>query len=268
VEANEGTRLGRRALLAAGAAGVAAVAAQAIAAPAKVLGADGQPVLIGGYNEATSPTMVRNTNGEGLVGLSPITDGVVGGTDSIHSGVYGFSTTDKGFGVYGLNKATGNIGALGTGNQGVFGSGGDTYDGVWGRSKASGKSGVYGDSRTEDGFGVYGKNLTSGTFGALGSGASGVWASAPEDASHFALQVDGRVAFRRSGLLTIARNKSSVSATVPALTATSMVLANLQANRAGVYVQAAVASAASKKITIYLNKKVTAATKVAYFILD
>ena len=45
-------------------------------------------------------------------------------------------------------------------------------------------------------------------------------------------------------------------------------LATLQTNRAGIYVQAAVASPASGKITIYLNKKVTAATKVAVIILN
>ena len=47
-----------------------------------------------------------------------------------------------------------------------------------------------------------------------------------------------------------------------------MVLATLQTNRAGVYIQAAVANPATNKITIYLNKKVPAATKVAYFILN
>jgi hypothetical protein len=97
---------------------------------------------------------------------------------------------------------------------------------------------------------------------------------APHDLDHWAFCAIGRAAFpTRSGLLTIAKNTSSVSATVMPIAAggpagASMVLATLQTNRAGIYIQAAVASPATNKITIYLNKKVTAATKVAYFVLN
>ena len=74
-----------------------------------------------------------------------------------------------------------------------------------------------------------------------------------------------------SGLLNIAAGRSSVSTAVPALRAArpvSTVLATLQTNRAGVYIQAAVANPRTGRITIYLNRRVTAATKVAYFVLD
>jgi len=95
-----------------------------------------------------------------------------------------------------------------------------------------------------------------------------VWGRVPHDLYHFGLLSTGRAIFpAASGLPTIAKGKSSVSAAIPALIPTTAVLATLQTNRAGVYIQAAVASSASGKITIYLNKKAMAATKVAYFIL-
>ncbi len=52
---------------------------------------------------------------------------------------------------------------------------------------------------------------------------------------------------------------------MPALTATSMVLATPQANRAGIHIQAAVANPAAGTITISLNKAIPAAARVAYF---
>ena len=45
-------------------------------------------------------------------------------------------------------------------------------------------------------------------------------------------------------------------------------LATLQTNRAGFYVQAAVPNLSKKAVTIYLNKKVPAAMKVAWFTLS
>jgi hypothetical protein len=78
--------------------------------------------------------------------------------------------------------------------------------------------------------------------------------------------------FERAGLLTIAKGKSSVSTNVAAIGASgpmpTMVLATLQTNRAGVYIQAAVLDPAASKVTIYLNKKMSAATKVAFFVLN
>jgi len=46
------------------------------------------------------------------------------------------------------------------------------------------------------------------------------------------------------------------------------VLATLQTNRAGLHVQAAVPSVSKNSITIYLNSKAPAITKVAWFVLS
>ncbi len=48
----------------------------------------------------------------------------------------------------------------------------------------------------------------------------------------------------------------------------SFALANLQANRTGIYVQAVVPSEARSRISIYLNKKVAPATKVGWIALE
>jgi hypothetical protein len=220
---------------------VAAAAAQAVA-PARVLAANGDPLKIGQTNDATATTVLQTTGatsirvqsdvGEGLVGQSIEKSGVVG-TSARTSGVYGDTTNPEAEGVTGKNPGIGTAGALGTREHGVFGG-----------------------------------HEAGQTFGALAGPSAALWGQAPLDVDHHGLFVDGRAHFKTSGRLTIAANKSLVSATVPALTAPSMVLATLQTNRAGVYIQAAVASPASKKITIYLNKKVTAAIKVAYFVLD
>ena len=53
-----------------------------------------------------------------------------------------------------------------------------------------------------------------------------------------------------------------------ALTAASLVLATLQQNRAGVFVQAAVPDVSRSSFTIHLNKAVSASTKVAWFVVN
>ena len=78
----------------------------------------------------------------------------------------------------------------------------------------------------------------------------------------------GRAVFDRSGRLTIAAGKSSVTKTGITLTSASMVIAVLQTNRPGVYVQAAVPNPGGSSFTIYLNKAVTANTAVAWMVLS
>jgi len=213
VDSNGTKRIGRRALLAAGAAGVAAAAAQAVA-PGRVLADDGDPLKIGQPNSGSSTTSLTVPGAHALA---------------------------------------------------VSSGGGD---GVRGSSSMAGSSGVYAYSTNAAGHAFYGWNASSNTQGFLCRGDVALQGSAPTDVTHYALVALGRISFpSRSGVLTIAAGKSSVSAAESALAAGTIVLATLQTNRAGVYIQAAVASSASGKITIYLNKKVTAATKVAYFVL-
>jgi hypothetical protein len=257
VEGSERTKLGRRALLAAAAAGVAAAAVRAVAAPAGVAAADHDPLKIGETNTSSAETILQAFSSHGLSASSGAGDGFRGSSSvGDKSGVYGYSTNADGFGVYGRNTALRTIGYLGGKGSGVYGF------------SPVANVAVKGESSSPGGAAVLGINTATGAQGGLGLRSSGVWGGAPTDLNHWGLEIaEGRVSFSRSGLLTIAAGSSSVSTTRPALSPTTMVLATLQTNRAGVYIQAAVASPAAGKITIYLNKKVTAATKVAYFIL-
>ena len=256
MEGSERTKLGRRALLAAGAAGVAAAAAQAVA-PAGVMAADGWDMKIGETNLGNHTTVLKTAGAHGLESQSDVGDGLRGLSDGApNSGVYGRNSHADGFGVYGRNTMSNAFGYLGGKGSGIYGF-----------SPVASNAAVQGESSSPEGAAVVGINTATGTQGGLGLINRGVWGFAPPDLNHWALEIAGRVSFSQSGLLTIAAGKSSVSTTRPALSPTTMVLATLQTNRAGVYIQAAVASPATGKITIYLNKKVTAATKVAYFIL-
>ena len=257
MEGSERTKLGRRALLAAGAAGVAAAAVQAVA-PAGVRAADGWAMNIGETNLGNKMTWLKTAGGHGFQSESDVGDGLRGFSSAApSSGVFGRNSHADGFAVYGRNTA-----------QGTFGHLGGKGSGVYGFSPLANVA-VKGESSSPGGAAVLGINTATGAQGGLGLRSSGVWGGAPTDLNHWGLEIaEGRVSFSRSGLLTIAAGKSSVSTTRPALNPATMVLATLQSNRAGVYIQAAVASPAAGKITIYLNKKVTAATKVAYFVLD
>jgi len=258
MDGNETRRLGRRALLAAGAAGVAAAAAQAVAVPTGVRANNGDPLTIGATNAGSAETILQVSSSNGLSAWSTGGDGLAGGTGAADkSGIYGYCTNANGYGVYGRNTASGTEGSMGSGTHGIHGN-----------CAAMDTIGVMGESSNLHGVGVVGVNSVAGTQGMFGHHSAGVVALAPVVADRVALEVLGRARFTRSGTLSIAARTSSISTAMPALTATSMVLATLQTNRAGVYIQAAVANPATNKITIYLNKKVTAATKVAYFVLN
>jgi hypothetical protein len=231
---------------------------RAVTAPAGVAAADHDALKIGETNTSSTETILQAFSSHGLSAASGAGDGLRGSSSvGDKSGVYGYSTNAAGYGVYGRNTARGTFGYLGGKGRGVYGF-----------SPVANNAGVHGEHSSPGGAAVVGINTATVAQGGLGMAYSAVWGLAPNDLNHWALEIDGRVSFTQSGLLTIAAGKSSVSTTRPALNPATMVLATLQSNRAGVYIQAAVASPASGKITIYLNKKVTAATKVAYFVLS
>ncbi len=253
-------RLGRRALLAAGVAGAAAAAAQAMVGPAAVAAADHDPLKIGETNTGSTETVLNVPGTNGLGVRSDGGDGLRGSSSVANkSGVYGWNDNWQGYGVYGHNTASGTYGCLGWGPRGVYGFNG-----------ADAQTAVEGETSHAGGYAIAATNTGSSTRALLGTPTTGVDAYAPMNPNgYYGLSVYGRLHFSgRSGLLTIPKAKSSVNTTVYALTSSSMVLATLQGNRAGTYIQAAVASPAADRITIYLNKKVTAATKVAYFVLE
>jgi len=297
MDGNDRTKLGRRALLAAG---VAAATVHALAAPTVVRAADGDALKIGDTNAGSKETVLNAPSSNGFRAVSAAGDALTGASAAAgKTGVLGYNAHASGNAVWGHNTASGARGGLGSGNRGVYGlcsaAQGAGVRGESSRSDACAVEGYNSDLRTSGylggemagaagdsptmfpgvggtnphatGPGVLGTNIVRGTSGGLGAGDYGVWGYAPLDLDHHGLFVEGRVHFNRTGMLTIAKDKSSVSAAVPALSAQTTVLATLQTNRAGVYIQAALASPASGKITVYLNKKVTAATKVAYFVL-
>jgi hypothetical protein len=248
-------KLGRRALLAAGAAGVAAAAAQAIAAPAKVLAANGDPVTVGGSFTGTSPTQIACTADHGLIGLSTSRDGLRGGSGGANmSGVYGYNTNASGHGLFGRNTANLNVAYLA-----------GPKNAVWGEGHQAGQAAIYGTHAAPMTPGVLGVNTGNGTTGVLG-GQAGVGAYAPNNG--FALAVAGKATFTRSGVLTIPKNAQYAKVSDVALTSSSFVIATLNQYRSGVWIAAAVPNVAADSITIYLNKKATAATKVSWVVLE
>ena len=145
-----------------------------------------------------------------------------------------------------------------TGPDGVFGQGAAT--GVHGFCQGANGAGVLGVASS--GAGVKGTTSFAATAGVAAENTGG----------GSALKVTGKAAFNRSGIATIAGTtgtpKNSVVVTVPgaALSAASMVLATIQGNPAGVYLQGVVKGTTS--FTIFLNKAVTTNVKVGWFIIN
>jgi hypothetical protein len=180
----------------------------------------GQPVIAGQYNTATSTTTVANSGaaGDGLnvIATSP--------------GVRGIYASAPGIGVDGNGP---------TGVRGVSSGSGDGVDGVANNSCCSA---------------VFGKNDGTGN-GVAGQADTGTGVLAASTGG-IALKVDGKAQFSRSGIVTITYPaKSKVVSGVP-LTGKSLVLATQQKFLAGVYVVAAVPnlSGSSNSFTIYLSK--------------
>ena len=227
-------------------------------------GSLGRPMEgIKGYSKDLVGVLGQSGAAEGIRGQSGTGDGVVGQSNAaVKSGVYGYNTNKDGYGVWGANlpaKTHGYLGGASIGVQGVV-------DDVVG-------CGVKGVNKAHSGPAVQGINGASGTWGSLG-GWAGVQCSGPMGTA-YALDVAGHVQFHTSGVLTMPAGKSSVTFDTLGpggaplkLLSGSMVLATPQTNRAGLYVQAAVPNVVKGTVTIYLNKKAPAATKVAWFILN
>jgi hypothetical protein len=83
-----------------------------------------------------------------------------------------------------------------------------------------------------------------------------------------ALQVSGPAVFSRSGVLTVTAGSAKATQTGVALTSASLVLVTLQQHTTGVYVLAAVPKVSGSSFTVHLSKAVSAATKVAWFVVN
>ena len=170
--------------------------------------------------------------------------------DTLSRGVSGQS--DTGVGVYGLTSTgTGVLGFSGTGaqptivpNVGVYGEAyrSSISKGVWG--KATNGQGVYGET-------------TNGTA---------VYAKAPSN-SGYGLRVGGKVSFSRSGKVAFAAGDASKTLSLPLLNSSSLVLATIQGNVAGMYVRGVSIDTAASTFTILLNKSTPSALSVGWFVI-
>ena len=256
----------RRAVLAAAAGSAAALAVSTIRPPS--VAAVAAPMLTETDNAATAPTGVSNSTAD--------SQALFGHATGDGNGVEGTSVT--GHGARGISSDTSDPGTN-TGNAGVVGVAGSIGDvpanialtGVFGHSDPSPVAGfvgagVWGDS---DDFGVIGSGsagvLGDGFFGVIGAAANaaGVGVVATVDvAGARALRVEGRAEFTRSGRATIPAGQSKRTIALAGCTTSTLILANIAANRTGRWVRAVVP--ASGSFTIYLNTTVGSSTPVAW----
>lgn len=195
--------------------------------------------------------------------------GIFGRTTKGTKAAIGAQNDGSGDGVAGRAATNGGAGvrgdAAGTRSPGVYGENVSGGDGVRGYSRQ--QDGVEGDSSAPGASGVYGFNDGNGTGATGRATGSGTGVSAIADtAAGTALKVSGKVTFSRSGVLTLTSGTTVTKAAID-LSATSMVLATLQTNVAGLSVQSAVPNVAGKSITITLSKPVTAVTRVAFMVV-
>jgi hypothetical protein len=286
----------RRQLIAGGAGALGAVAVASVARATPAAAANGDPVILGQVNQSTANTFVNNsgpattftaaaTGGQtALEGVAVDGTGVSGSSDT-RTGVYGASasTLAAAAGVFGdiTRSSPGPFSAGVRGqNRGTDGNGIGVYGthagpgwGVYGTS-ATGGVGVKGDG-FGNGTGVWG----TGATGMLGEGtavgvqgvadaAAGTGVLAENLFGGHALTVNGLAAFSRSGLATVPAHQSSVSEKLR-LSAASFVLATIQGNVAGLYVQGVTVTPGSPgTFTIHLSKATPVKTKVAWMVVN
>jgi hypothetical protein len=174
-------------------------------------------------------------------------------------------------GAYGEHIPSGFIGMLGTPEGAVggvctsprtFGGLGMSHMGVIGQNEDAKTSGALGGEHA----GVTGANDGAGTTGSLGSEIAGVHAEST--GVNPALLVQGHMRLMDGGVGTVPKGASSVRITRPKATGVRAAVAVLQVHRPGIAVAAAVVDKATGAVTIYLTKKVSAATPVAYFLFN
>ncbi len=218
--------------------------------------ADGDAVEVGGAFTGTEETSITvtsagspqiafrgrtvNPDGAGVSGTTGSETGMPG--DTAYTGVFGWSQASadaayEGAGVWGVSPDDGVVGTGGL--TGVIGLGDD---------------GVVGIADTGDGV--------VGVGSSTGVGVRAVAATA----TSVGLNVTGKVVFNRMGKNTIGAGRSTLTISLPGVSANSRIFAVLHSNRSGRYVRAVVPT--TNSFTIYLNTTVTSATFVAWFVLN
>ena len=270
-------RRSRRAVLASAAAGAAALAAARIAEPAATSAANGDPLLVGQENFASAPTFLTTQTGFRVANVSGLSSGIglqafssgIGvyareGSDqfdpygsgflNVHHGVYAFTGTPGGTALYAQPAING-------GTIGILSSG-DVGGRMLGQS-----GGLAGWGFAADAFGVHGHVSSDGSDDMPAHATNTALYGTVDDRGHkYGLQVQGKVRLvDRSGRVTVAAGKASVSRSVAGVTSSNVAVATLNANRSGNGVRAVVCSA--DKITIHLWKAVGRKTAVSWIVL-
>jgi hypothetical protein len=246
---------------------------------------------------ASSPIGVygESHDGFGVIGRSVTTTGVLG-TSQSGSGVRALNNSSANPAIYAENDGTAEaVAAQSVSGIGVHGISSSTA-GVFGESQSEGvyaqsgftagtnpgttRSGVHGVTDSATDSGVWGEavgggaGVTGSTTGANGgvqglNHGTGPGVLAQNTAGGTALQVSGPAAFSRSGAVSIPATKASAKVSGLALGPASLVLATIQANVAGVYVQGVtVVAGTSGSFTVHLNKATPSALQVAWFVLN
>ena len=254
----------RRALLTGAAAGVAVLAAEQLARPLAAQAADGDPVLLGQYQNSSTETSITGGGLRvegGVLGFAVIAHGVndgpgllassdhepvvtpestrgsgdaIRGESGSGTGMYGSS--ESGEGVHGESESgSGVVGNSATAFGVVGSSGADigTFGGgVFGGSEAG--IGVWGNTSAANGRGVFGYGSPDGygVFGQSDNGV-GVHAEAGADLQGVALEVSGRMVFTGTGRTSIPLGSQRVSvdpSPVPVSTTATQILVTLLGN--------------------------------------
>jgi len=232
--------------------------------PTGVYGSAGADTGIGVWGEGASTLTSDSVGvlGEGDTGVLGVGSfGALGSAAAAGIGVYG-SVSDAP-GVPAVFGKTGVIGQADAGGTGVVGFTGLTAPipppdtGIYGRSNTGGANGRGLTGYCASGVGLLGQTNTGVGVRAYCGTNTGV-----------GLRVTGKAAFDRSGKLTISAGHSSLAKTGIALTSASFILATLQTNVAGLFIQAVVTNPGGSSFTVYLNKAPTKNVAVAWLAVN
>jgi hypothetical protein len=146
---------------------------------------------------------------------------------------------------------------------------------IAGQSGGEGGHGVQGIAASENGAGVWGHNPGPGAgvagssndgVGVSGSAVAGTAIMAQATTDGTALDVHGKVVFSRSGVITVAKGRSSAVKGLQGVTMSSLVFAVVRNGDAKAWVRKA--APGTNEFTVLMNKEVSSATTVAWFVLD
>jgi hypothetical protein len=213
-------------------------------------------------------------DGDVVLAAQPSNSCIPGSDVNCESDATGIVNSSGGNAFLALSKGSGTgVEGDSSSGTGVSGSSGSGY-GVLGNSDSTVQAGVRANN-TGSGPALYAQSQSGrGVEGHSGSGV-GVLAVADGNPPATALKTqgassfNGKTSFSRSGKITVSAGTSSATKTGVNLTSTSLVLATIQANQSGIYVQGVTQVAGtSGSFTIHLNKNTPVNLPVAWFIVN